>query len=80
MAVAVFPVLVELGLVLLARPTGLGCCELEGGACLSRADVRVEDASGSDAVCWKVAGLGCGAPPSAGTHGSVRARLLSGCT
>ena len=69
MAVAVGPCLVELVLVLLARPTGLGCCKLDGGACLSRADLRVEGVSGSAAVCWNVTGLGNSVPPRAGGGG-----------
>ena len=72
------PFLVDLVLVLLARLTGLGCCELVGGACLTQVDLRSVGGSGRVAECWNVTGLGRGAPPSAGTRGSVCARLLTG--
>ena len=44
------PGLVGSLLVLLARPTGLGCCEEDEGACLSRLDLRAVGAGGSEAA------------------------------
>ena len=76
--VAVRPGLVGSLLVLLARPTGLGCCEEDGGACLSRLDLRAVGVGGSEAARGHVTGLGSGGRPKTGTGGgSVRARLRS---